>query len=84
MVFFFVLDFILVFVEVIILVWLGKVSVFDVYLMKDFRFYVRSFDLKLFRNKDKIIYIRVIVSVFFREGKVKINVVLKSIIKDDV
>ena len=81
---FFVSDLTLASAEAIILVWLGKVNVFDVHLMKDLRPLAKSLGLKLLRNKDKTTHIRAIASVLLREGKVKTNVALKSIAKDNV
>ena len=50
----------------------------------DLRPLARSLGLKLLRNKDKTTHIRAIASVLLREGKVKTNVALKSIAKDNV
>ena len=81
---FLVSDLTLASAEAIILVWLGKVNVFDVHLMRDLRPLSRSLGLKLLRNKDKTTHIRAIVNFPLREGKVKTNAPLKSITKDDV
>ena len=71
--------------EAVVLVWLGKTSIYEVRLDKDLKPAAKDFGLRLLRNKDKQMHVKAIASYLIKNGLVEVTCTdLKSISREDV